>query len=79
MNFNNSDHNISGIQVSVIVYLAYNGIYIKYMFCLHFLGFPLSPKHSLKKDSTAALSSFKMCFGDGGKSLYKYYQNMYWV
>jgi hypothetical protein len=27
----------------------------------------------------AVLSSFKMWFGDGGKSLYKYYQNMYLV
>jgi hypothetical protein len=27
----------------------------------------------------AVLSSFKICFGDGGKSLYKYYQNMYLV
>jgi hypothetical protein len=27
----------------------------------------------------AELSSFKMCFGDDRKSLYKYYQNMYLV
>jgi hypothetical protein len=27
----------------------------------------------------AALSSFQFVLGDGGKSLYKYYQNMYLV
>jgi hypothetical protein len=70
-----------GCRHNYVFYIEYRFMYIAHksetyslVYCYYFVYMYLYVV-AIK----AVLSSFKKWFGDGGKSLYKYYQNMYVV